>query len=109
MDKETILQMSRAENQGKQDEREKSITEKAMGIGQPVGLFVCVLLALISDFVLHNRDIGRAAWIVFFTMDGCSNLYLYSQNKKRSMLVWGIVELFCAVGNLVILFILNMR
>ncbi|MBR2890116.1 MAG: hypothetical protein IKC09_07565 [Oscillospiraceae bacterium] len=109
MDKETILQMSRAENQGKQDEREQSIEEKAYGFGRTVGLFACVLLVLISEYVLGNRDIGRGAWIIFFTMEGCSNLYLYSQHKKPSKLTWGILQLFCAVTYLVILFILNAR
>ena len=109
MDKETILQMSRAENHGKQDEREQSIEEKALVIGQYVGLFVCVLLVLFSEYVLDNRDIGRAVWIVFFSMQGCTNLYLYRQNKKLAKLVWGILQLFCAVCYLAILFVLNAR
>jgi hypothetical protein len=109
MDKETILQMSRAEHHGQQDEREQSIEEKAFGFGRTVGLFVCVFLVLISEYVLGNRDVGRGAWIIFFTMEGCTNLYLYNQHKKQPKLIWGLFQLFCAVCYLVILFILNMR
>ena len=109
MDKETILKMSRAENQGKQDEREQSIAEKASSLGKNVGLAICVLLALLSDFFLHNREVGLVAWIVFFAMEGCSDLFLYRHNKKRSKLIWGIIEIVCAVIDLTVLVILAVR
>ena len=109
MDKDTILKLSRAENEGKQDEREQSIENKAGVVGRWAGLCVCLLLVLISEYLLHNRDTGRAAWIVFFAMEGCSNLYLYLQNRKTSALVWSVVKLACAVIYLAILVILNVR
>lgn len=107
MDKETILKMSRSENEGQQDEREQSIEKKAWAMGRCVGLIMCLFLVLLSEYLLHNRNIGRAAWIVFFAMEGVSNFYLYLQNKKFSALIWSITELACSIIYLTILIILN--
>ena len=65
MDKDQILQMSRNENKGKPDEWEQSVVEQAAQLGKSVGLFVCILVVLLADFVLQNRDLGRGAWLVF--------------------------------------------
>ena len=95
MDKDKILQMSREENEGKPDELEQSVEAQADQLGKIVGLAVCLLLVFLAEYVLHNRDIGRAAWIVFFAMTGSSDLYKYCKTKKR--LFWAVLELFCAV------------
>ena len=82
MDKETILKMSREENEGQQDEWEQSVEEQADQIGKIVGLAICLLLVFLAEYVLHNRDVGRVAWIVFFAMTGSSDLYKYIKTKK---------------------------
>ena len=104
MDKETVLRMSRQENEGIPDEREQSIEERADQIGKAVGVAICLLLVFLAEYVLQNRDIGRAAWIVFFSMTGSSDLYRYLKTKKR--LIWAVLELFCAVAYVLILIIL---
>lgn len=104
MDKDQILQMSRQENEGQPDEREQSIEEHADQLGKTVGVIICLLLVFLAEYVLHNRDIGRAAWIVFFSMTGSSDLYRYLKTKKR--LFWAILELFCAVTYTVFLVLL---
>ena len=98
MDKDQILQMSRNENKGQPDEWERSVEKQAADIGRTVGLMVCLLLAFLGEYVLKNRDIVRAAWIVFFSMEGSSNLCKYWKTKKRSNLFWAVLELFCGVA-----------
>ena len=98
MDKETILKMSRAENEGAQDEREQSIEEKAARIGKAVGLAVCMLLVFAANWLLDNGDLARGAWIVFFAMEGSSDLYKYRNTRKTSTLVWAVLKLCCVVG-----------
>lgn len=109
MDKEKILQMSRKENEGQQDEWEQSIEFKSARLSKAVGLTVCVLLALFCDFLLLNRLISLVGWIVFFAMEGSSNLYLYWHNKKSSKLIWGILEIVCAVVDVILLVLFAMR
>ena len=106
MDKDQILQMSRNENKGQPDEWEQSIEEQASRLGKAVGLVICLLLVFLAEYVLQNRDIGRGAWIVFFAMEGSSNLFKYLKTKKRSHLFWAILELFCAVTYVLITILL---
>lgn len=106
MDKDQILQMSRNENEGQPDEWEQSIEKQAAHVGKAVGLAICLLLVFLAECVLHNRDVGRAAWIVFFSMEGSSYLCKYRKTKKRSHLFWAVLELFCAVSYIGILIIM---
>lgn len=106
MDKDQILQMSRNESKGHPDEREQSIERQAANIAKAVGLAVCLLLVFLAEYILKNRDIGRTAWIVFFTMEGSSNLCKFTKTKKRSFLLWAVLELFCAVTYLTFIILL---
>ena len=103
MDKDQILQMSRHENEGQPDEWEQSIDERAAVIGKTVGLIACVLVVLLAEYALHNRDLGRGAWVVYFAMEGSSDLYKYLKTKKRAKLIWASLELFCAVTYLILM------
>lgn len=109
MDKDQILEMSRNENNGKPDEWEQSVVEQAAQLGKSVGLFVCILVVLLAEFVLQNRDLGRGAWIVYFAMEGSSDLYKYLKMKKRSKLIWAVLELFCAITYVIIMILLAVK
>ena len=98
--------MSRHENEGQPDEREQSIAQQAAQLGKTVGLAICLLLVFLAEYVLHDRNIGRGAWIVFFAMEGSSNSFKYLKTKKRSHLFWAILELFCAVTYVLITILL---
>lgn len=103
MDKEKILQLSREENEGMMDELEQSVEEQAAQLGKTVGIVICLLLVFLSDWVLNNRSLGQGAWLVYFAMEGSSNLFKYLKTKKRSKLVWAVFELFCSVAFMVII------
>ena len=105
MDKDQILQMSRKENEGKPDEREQRIEDQSFVYARMSGMLVCVVVALVSEFVIVNPDVRHAAWLVFFAMETTSDLYLYRQSQKSSKLVWAIISALCVVGNTVLLFL----
>ena len=91
MKKEEILKMSRAENEGRHDEREIMVSGTASKIGMAVGVVMCTLLVLVSKFLLKIPEVGLAGWLVYFSMYGASNLAMYKELKIRRNLNWGIM------------------
>ena len=97
MNKEEILKMSRAENEGKRDEREIMVSGMAAKIGMAVGILICTLLVLASELLLKIPEVGLAGWLVYFSMYGASNLAMYKELKNRRNLEWGIITTAAAV------------
>ena len=98
MKKEDILKKSQEENKGKPDEREMAAFGNASRVGMLVGALVCVALVLVSEFVLNKPELALAGWMVYFAMQGSSNLVLYKCLNARSKLVYGIFEIIFAVA-----------
>lgn len=98
MKKEEILQKSREENKGKLDERELAVFGRASRIGMLAGALLCVVLVLVGELVLEEPIISLTAWMVYFTMQGSSNLVLYKHLKNRAKLIYGIVEIIFAIA-----------
>lgn len=97
MDKEEILNKSRQENKGKFDECELAAFGKASRIGMLVGGLLCAALIVVSEFVLNMPELALAGWMIFFAMQGSSNIVLYKYLKIRSKLIYSIVEIVLAV------------
>ncbi len=91
MEKEIVLELSRKENEGRHDEMEKNAYGGASKVGMLVGGIVCVALVLLSEFLFKIPEIGLAAWLVYFAMQGSHSISLYAQLKKHSRLIYGIV------------------
>ena len=98
MNKEEILKMSQQENKGKLDEREQAAFGKASRVGMLVGALLCVVLVLVSEFILKKPELALAGWMVYFAMQGSSNIILYTQLKNRSKLIYGIIETIFAIA-----------
>ena len=109
MNKEEILQMSRKENKGRESEWENSIANRASRAGKATGIILCVILVLLDDIILHTKVIGLASWIVFFAMEAASNLILFLSYKKKSMLIWFLIDIFCTIADLTILILLSKK
>lgn len=109
MEKEEILRISRKENEGKDSEWEQSVASKASHTGKATGIALCVILVLLDDIFLQTKIIGLASWIVFFAMEAASDLVLYLSYRKKSKLILSIVDIFCAIGDLIVLIILSTR
>ena len=98
MNKEEILKMSRAENEGRHDEREITAMGAASRIGMAVGALMCTLLAFASELLFHIPEIGLASWLVYFSMYGATNFVMYRELKNRRNLKWGIMVTVAAVA-----------
>ena len=97
MNREEILEISKRENEGKPDERELVAQGQASRIGMSVGALICVLLVLVSRFVFNMPELAFAGFMVYFAMQGISNIVLFQHLKNRSKLIYGIVEIVFAV------------
>ena len=109
MNKDDILRLSRKEFEGKDSEWEQSVANKASNAARTAGLILCVLLVLLDDLYLNSRVVGMVAWIVFFAMEAASDTILYLNYRKKSKLIWAIVDIVCFIGDLTALIILCVR
>lgn len=93
MEKDEILELSRKENEGKQDERESRAYGEAGRNGMLVGGLLCSILVFLSEILFHIPEIGLVSWLVYFAMYGAHRITLYAILKERKQLVYGIVTL----------------
>ncbi len=107
MNKEDILRKSREENEGKQDEREILVFLTASRVGKSVGAIICALLVFVSELILHIPEIAMVGWLVYFAMEGSSNLTVFRELKARKYLIWGIIEIAFAFAFVVALIFKN--
>ena len=98
MNKDEILKISQQENKGKLDERELAVFGKASRVGMLVGGLLCVALILVSEFVLNMPELALVGWMVYFAMQGSSNIVLFKYLKTPSKLIYGIIEIAFAVA-----------
>ncbi|MBR2047515.1 MAG: hypothetical protein IJ960_02865 [Oscillospiraceae bacterium] len=109
MDKEEILKRSRAEHEGRRDEREMMAHANASRTGMAVGAILCVALVWASEFLLHSPEVGLVGWLVYFAMQGSGNVVLYRQLRNRKDLIWAVVELVFAAAFAVCLAVYSLR
>ena len=105
MKKEEILQKSRQENAGHYDERALSIFGISSRIGLGVGGTLCVILVLISEFVLNNALLSSAGWMVYLGMFGTQKLVLYKYLREKKSLIFGIINILMALLSFALLLV----
>ena len=98
MNRDEVLKAIREENEGRHDEREIIAFGTASRSGMLVGAVMCVVLVFAGQFLFHIPEIGLVCWLVYFAMQGSSNLVLFKDLKNHRNLLWGIVELAFAVA-----------
>lgn len=108
MKKEDVLKMSRKENEGKHDEREMAAYSAACKVGFLVGGILCAVLIFVAEVILQVREIGMVAWMIYAAMYGSNSIILYTQLRKRTHLVCGIVALIVAVAFTVLLCVVTL-
>ena len=97
MDKNEILEMSRAENQGKEDERTLRAMAESSKLAMHIGCLICMVLVFVSVLVDELGKIGIVAWLIYFSMKGVGDITLYTKVKENKHLISGILELIAAV------------
>ena len=97
MDKEKILEMSRAENKN-QDERERAAMARAGQVASAVGGIVCGLFLVLNAFFRRPGDATTlVAWTVYLSITGTSLLVKYRQLRKKHELIFGLIQLAMAL------------
>ena len=97
MDKEKILEMSRAENKN-QDERERAAMARAGQAASAVGGIVCaVFLVFCAIFRRPGDTTALVAWTVYLSITGTSLLVKYRRLGKKHELVFGLIQLALAL------------
>ena len=104
MNKEDVLKLSREENSIGYDEREVQVIDKASRIGLAIGGVLCIVLVILSEFVFHDGKIAFAGWMMYLAMFGTQHLVLYSKLKKKSDLLFGVIDIIAAIANFILLF-----
>ena len=98
MNRDEILRRSRTENEGRHDEREMIAFGTASRVGMLVGALICIALVMTGEFLFHIPEIGYVGWLVYFGMQGSSNIVLYHNLQKRMYLLWGVIEIAIALA-----------
>ena len=91
MNREEILAKSRQENEGKPDELEVMAFGKATRTGMYVGGVICIILVIVSRWVIDRPELALASWMIYMAMQGASNIVLYKHLKSREKLVSAII------------------
>ncbi len=98
MDKESVLKMSREENDGLRDERGRMVPAAASKVGMLVGGLVCIVLVFLGRLVLNVPDISFAGWMVCFLLYAGSNSALFGKSGNRRNLIWGFLTAAASAG-----------
>jgi hypothetical protein len=99
MNREEILEKSRAENKNR-DEREQATWARAGQISMAIGGLVCAMLILL-DAIFANRT-NCALWAVYLTITGTNQLIRGWKLKKTFCRIFGLIQIAAAVVFLVI-------
>lgn len=91
MNKEDILERSRQENKGKPDELEVAAFGKATRAGMYVGGVICIILVIVSRWVIDRPELALASWMIYMAMQGASNIVLYKHLKRQEKLISAII------------------
>ena len=104
MNKQEILQRSRMENDGKEDEREQNISNRSFRLAFVVLAMVLLLFSFVERHYLNDSlsfYIFQTGYTLAFSVQ---QLYVFFRTKKKSSLVAGIVLAFGTVVFGVIVF-----
>lgn len=99
MNKNEILEKSRAENKNG-DEMEKKVRMKASAISATVGMSLCMILVIIEELVFDRS--ATALWIIYTGVQFTSSLLEYINTKKRTSLAFGILFGILVLLNIVV-------
>ena len=102
MNKEDILRMSQQENKGRPDERELAAFGESSRVSMLIGAVICVGLILLGNCLTDMRELAYAGWIVYLAMQGSNNIVLFKHLKKRSNLIYGIIEILLSVAFIIL-------
>ena len=102
MDKDTILKLSREENEG-HDEMERSALISSNNAAYLVGGFICVVILLLH--LIFGKQPNFSVYAVFFSMSATANLMTYRKTKRTVSLILFVMN----AAVFIIFFVLYIR
>ena len=89
MNKDDILALSRAENQGN-DEYERQVLEKAGKISAQIGMLACCAIAAASAAVTGRVNYG--CWVIYFAIHAAIFWTKYRHLRKKHELTMALIS-----------------
>ena len=106
MDKESILRLSRKENEQKQGEFELSAYAFANKISSVIGGWIAAALSLLGWVLFDSLALSAGVCTMLFAMNATSNIVLYKKLKRKVHLIWAIAEVVVSIFTFLSLFLL---
>lgn len=94
MNREDILNKSRAENKGA-DERELQVNAKAGNIAFRCGAALCMILILIESLLCDTRGLMPPLFAVYLFMAACGEIYAGIALKSKRVILGVFYALLC--------------
>lgn len=64
---------------------------KATRTGMYVGGVICIILVIVSRWVIDRPALALASWMIYMDMQGASNIVLYKHLKSQEKLISAII------------------
>ena len=106
MDKETVLRLSRKENENKPDEYTLAAHASAAKFSYAVGGYVAALLSMLGAFLFDSLALSAGVCTLLFSMGVAEHTIMYKKLKNKKYLIWSIVEATVGIATFVSLFLI---
>ena len=104
MDKETILKLSRKENENKYDEYQMRSIDFSYKLSRVIGGVLCAILACMGGFIFKARELSMGVCAIYFSMSSSGNFIKFYMMRKKRDLIWAIIDSFVTIASLILLF-----
>ena len=105
MDKESILRLSRKENENKADEYTLAAHAAAAKFASIVGGYIAALLSLLGAFLFDSLSLSAGVCTLLFAMGASEHIVTYKKLKETRYLIWCISETTVAIAGFISLFL----
>ena len=106
MNKESILQLSRKENENKPDECTLAAHAAAAKFSSIVGGYIAALLSLLGAFLFDSLALSAGVCTLLFSMGAVEHIVIYKKLKQPRYLIWCISEAVVGISGFISLFLL---
>ena len=105
MNKESILRLSRRENENNLDEYTLATHVSAAKFSNIVGGYIAALLSLLGALLFDSLALSAGVCTLLFLMGTVEHAVIYKRIKKAKYLVWCIFEAIVGIASFISLFL----
>lgn len=99
MNREDILKVVQ-EEKSEAGEYEKLIARKSIMYGAAFGVALCTIMVIAELFILKKMDYGKPT--ILFAISGYANLYEGIKNKRKKMIIIGVIDIVVTLFGLLL-------